>query len=83
MSVSEQFHMPKQMVYLQNYFPILFWNNLEIVDPFIDIFLRVVKNIDSISVIFWSLFVWTNQLNMFRFIKGKVDTDTNILKVLI
>ena len=30
----------------------------------------------------WSLFVLANQINMFRFIKGKVDTDTNITKVL-
>ena len=42
----------------------------------------VVTNISSIYVICWSLFVLANQLKMFRFIKGKVDTYTKVLKLL-
>ena len=55
---------------------------MERVEPFIDVFLVVVTNISSIYVICWYLFVFSNQLKMFRFIKVKVDADTKVLEVL-
>ena len=57
-------------------------HKLEIVEPFIDAFVVVVTNISSIYGIFWYLFVFSNQIKMFRFIKGNVDTDTKVLRVL-
>ena len=41
----------------------------------------VVTKISSIYVICWYIFVFSNQLKMLRFIKIKVDTYLNVLKV--
>ena len=82
MSVSESDHMLKQLLSLQNYPPLLFWNKLQILDICIDAFVVVVAKISSIYIIYWSLFVFSNQLNMYRFIKGKVGTDNKVMKVL-
>ena len=51
-------------------------------EPFVGVFLVVVTSISIIYVIFWSLFVLSNQLKIFRFIKVKVDADTKVLEVL-
>ena len=51
-------------------------------EPFIDFFVVFVTNISSIHVICWSLFVLVNQCKMSKFIKGKFDTDTKIMKVI-
>ena len=49
---------------------------------FIDVFMGFSTNISSIYVICWYLFVWANPLNMFSLIKGNVDTEMKIPKVL-
>ena len=74
--------MLKQLISLQNYSPILFWDKLERLDPCIDVFVVVVINIISIYVIYWYLFVLSNQIKTSRFIKGNFDTETKVLKVL-
>ena len=74
--------MLKQLISLQNYSPILFWDKLERLDPCIDVFVVVVINIISIYVIYWYLFVLSNQIKMSRFIKGNIDIETKVLKVL-
>ena len=51
-------------------------------EPLIDGVVIVVTNTRSIHGIYWSLFVLSNQINMFRFINGNVDTDMKVLKVL-
>ena len=74
--------MLKQLISLQNYSPILFWDKLERLDPCIDVFVVVVTNIISIYVIYWYLFVLSNQIKMSRLIKENIDIETKVLKVL-
>ena len=56
---------------------------MERMEPFIDAFTLVVTNISIIYVIYSYIFGWDDQIIMLRFIKGKVDTENNIMKVIV
>ena len=82
MSVNEPDHMLKRMLSLQKLVSIIFRYKLERMDTFNGVYWGVVTNIRSISFICWYLFLLSNKLKMLSILKSKVDTDTNILKVL-